>query len=187
MTTTRAGLRDCAVGSVWRPIKVTCALEEPLSFLADDVARRTWARRESMDAIWMTSRSMAWRDHLIAEHRNWMAVGLALSGIVTLLIFSARRARYAFSMRAACHGAGEPGLPRNAELLLHWVLGRDCRSLPGDLSEEYSQKLENGFSRREADHWYRWQVFHSIAPVTARRVESIWTAGLGRDAFTRRS
>ena len=187
MTATRTDFRDCAAGSVWRPSNVLCALEEPLGFLADADARRTWARRERMDVIWTTSRSMAWQDHLVAEHRQWMTLGLLFSAIVALLFFGVQRARFAFSMRAACHGPGEPDLPRNAELLLHWALGRNCRSLPGDLGEEYLQKLDDGCSLEGANKWYRWQVFHSIAPVTARRVESIVTSGFARDAFTRRS
>jgi hypothetical protein len=134
----------------------------------------------------MTSQPMAWQDHLVSEHRQWMTRWLALFAGSALLIFNAQRTRLALRWRAACHGPGEPDVPHNAELLLHWALGERCRSLPGDLSEEYAWKLDNGFSRREADLWYRWQVFHSIAPVAARTVESIVTRRLRRGLFTRR-
>jgi hypothetical protein len=140
--------------------------------LADQRAPRTWARRENGEMIWMTSRSMAWQEHLISEHRQWMMLGLLLPAAAAFLLFCARRTQYAFSMCAASHGPGEPDVPRNADLLLHWALGRHCHSLPGDLSQEYVGKLANGFSRSDADRWYWWQVFHSIAHVTARRIES---------------
>jgi hypothetical protein len=172
---------------VWRPSNVVCALEEPLGFLADAGAQRTWARHENGGVIWMTAQSMAWNDHLVVEHRQWMMLGLFLSATAAFLLFAVRRTRYAFSMLVDCHGPEEPDLPRNAELLLHWVLGRNCRSLPGDLSEEYLQKLDNGCPVTEANRWYRWQVFHSIVPMTARRIEATLTSGFARDAFTRRS
>jgi hypothetical protein len=187
MTANRAELRDCDAGSAWRPANVFCGLEEPLGFLADARAPRTWARREAGDAIWLTSQPMAWRDHLIAAHRLWMMAALEFSVTALLLLFGVRRTRRAFVWRAACHGPGEPEVPGSAEFLLHWTLGHCCRSLPGDLTQEYAQMRENGFSRKEAGRWYRWQVFHSILSLAARRMESLPARGFGRDAFTRRS
>jgi hypothetical protein len=178
MAATRGELNGCKLEGVWKPANVICVLEEPLSMLADARTPRTWARRESMDGIWMTSRPMAWQDHLVSEHREWIMLTLVLPATALLVLFGAQRTRQAFVWRAACHGPEEPDVPRHAELLLHYVLGQRCRSLPGDLSEEYALRLQNGSSRREADLWYRWQVFHSIAPVAARRVESALRRGL---------
>ena len=128
VATTRAGLSDCAEGSVWRPANFICTLEERLAFLADAKARRTWARRENMEVIWMTSQSMAWRDYLVLEHRQWMILGVLLPAGVSLLLFVFRRTHRAFALRAVCHGEGDPELPRKSELLLH----RRC--LPGTCS-----------------------------------------------------
>jgi hypothetical protein len=186
VTTTRAELSDCNTGIAWKPAQVICALEEPLRFLADSRARRTWARREATDVIWTTSRAMAWQDHLVWEHRQWMFEALIVPTGIFALLLGVRRTRRAFIWRAACHAPGEPVVPRNAELLLHWLLGQRCRSLPGDLSQEYALKLENGFPRREANLWYRWQIFHSIAPVIARRVEWALKGKVRRDWFVRR-
>jgi hypothetical protein len=187
ITTTRTELQDCAAATAVRPANVTCALEEPLDFLADARAARTWARRDSGTAIWLTSRPLAWHGFLIAEHRGRLGLGFLLIALVCGGWLAVRRARLAWLARTACHGAGEPEVPVGAELLLHWVLGRRCRSLPGDLSEEYASQIEGGSSIREANRWYRWQVFHSIAPMAARRVESVWSDGLRPDELTRRS
>jgi hypothetical protein len=186
VTTTRSGLQECGAQRIWRPANVACALDEPLGFLADTRAPRTWARRESGEAIWMTSRSMAWDDHLVSEHRQWMAFGLLLAATAALFFPGVRRIGDALSARGACHTPGEPDVPRHAELVLHWVLGRGCRSLPGDLSQEYSLLLESGWPVAKANRWYRWQVFHSIAPVTARRIESALKGRLKRNEFRRR-
>lgn len=186
ITTQRAKFQQCAEGIMSRPANVMCALEEPLVFLADSGARRTWARRESGDVIWITSRSMAWCDHLVVEHRQWLLLVLLFPAALMLLYFVVRRTWLALSLRAACHGPDDLELPRGAEFLLHWVLGSHRRSLPGDLSEEYSWIVLHGFSRKDADAWYQWQVLHSLAPIAARRVESMLTQGLRRDAFIRR-
>jgi hypothetical protein len=183
---TRAELGGCDAARVWRPANVICFLDEPLGFLADSEARRTWARRESGGIIWTTSAPMAWQDHLVSQHRQWMMLGLFVPATLLVLVLAVQRTGYAFSMRATRRAEEELGLPANAEFLLHWVLGRSCRSLPGDLSQEYLDLLDAKLSRTEADRWYRWQVFHSIAPVMARRIESILTKGLW-PTFTRRS
>ena len=182
----RPELNACSAGSVWRPSNVICVLEERLGFLVDPKARRTWARREYGESIWVTSQAVAWEDHLVSEHRQWMVLALLLCATAWLLAFSAQHARYAFACRAECHRSGGPEVPRKAELMLHWVLGRECRSLPGDLSEEFTWKIENGCCRKEADLWYRWQVFNSIAPVLARRAEAMLTGGFWRGLFLRR-
>jgi hypothetical protein len=185
---TRSELNGCRAGfgSESRPVNVICVSEEPLDFLADAKASRTWARREDNEVIWITSGSMAWREYLVSEHRQWMMLGLMLTAASALLVVSAQRTRQAFAWRAACHFSGEPDVPPAAEFVLHWALGRRCRSLPGDLNEEYAWMLENGISRKQADQWYRWQVFHSIAPVTTRRVEAMLAGGFWRGLFTPR-
>jgi hypothetical protein len=180
MAATRAELSHCWANADSRRVSA-CVLDEPLGLLADPKAARTWARREGGEAIWLTSRPMAWQEHLIAEHRQWMTLSLLFPTIAAFFVFGVRRTRYAFSMCAASRSPGDPDLPRNAELALHWVLGRRCHSLPGDLSEEYSGKLENGFPPQEADRWYRWQVFHSIAPVAARRIQAALTGKTSRN------
>jgi len=182
---TRAELSDCMDATVYRPDNVICALDEPLDLLGDSKATHTWARRESGEVIWTTSRSLAWQDHLVFEHRQWMMLAFLLLGAATALVFGAWRLHGAFALRAACHGPGEPDLPRHSELLLHWVLGRNANALPGDLGEEYLSKLEDGLTRKQADLWYRQQVFYSIAPVAARLVETALTHPIWR-MFVRR-
>jgi hypothetical protein len=172
VTRTRTGLSECKKRDLWTPSSLDCALDEPLRYLADPNEGRTWARRQagsrqSEEAIWMSSRPLAWQDHLVAEHRQWMTLFL---GILTTLYLVAVRLRLAIHLQAACHGEGEPEPPRGSELFLHAVLGRRSRSLPGDLSEEYAVRLKAG-NKREADRWYRWQVLNSAMPVVARRLE----------------
>jgi hypothetical protein len=185
MVGTRAELNDCKVDGSSKSVSA-CVLEEPIGLLADAGAPRTWARRESREAIWLTSISMAWNDHLIAEHRQRMMLSSLLISGVALLFIAAWRTRQAWAWRDACHRLGGPNVPGTTELLLHWVLGRGCRSLPGDLGEEYAARIEDGFSVAAAKRWYRWQVFHSVAPVAARRVESALTRGFGWKGFKRR-
>jgi len=186
VTKTRTELGHCEEASIWRPASVICAMEEPLGFLANARAARTSARREIGEMIWMTSQPMAWQDHLVVEHRERFLLGIFGSVALVLLFFGILRLRYASLTRESCHAADEPELPRNTELLLHWVLGRGCRSLPGDLSEEYVLKLESGLSLKEAHQWYRWQVMHSVAPVVARGIELAFRLGSRRNPFARR-
>jgi hypothetical protein len=185
LTKSRPELHDCSAGDPWRPSNVICVLEERLGFLFDSRAQRSRARREDKELIWVTSQSMAWENHLVSEHRNWMLLAFLMFATAALFSFAAVRTRQAFAWRAACHLSDAPDVPRRAELLLHWVIGRRCSSLPGDLSEEYTWKIENGCSRKEADLWYRWQVFQSVAPVLSRRAEKVLTGGFWRGRFTR--
>jgi hypothetical protein len=187
VTRTRSGLAECMKREMWTPSSLDCALDEPLRYLADPNEGRTWARRQaggrqSEEAIWMSSQPLAWQDHLVAEHRQFMALFL---GMLTAFYFAAVRLKLAIYLRAACHGDDEPEPPPAAELFLHAVLGRRSRSLPGDLSEEYGVRLKSE-DKRETDRWYRWQVLHSVMPVVARRLESFITQGFRYGAASRR-
>jgi hypothetical protein len=185
VSATRTDFRACTESSQWRPANVLCGLDEPLAFLADTHSRRTWARRESSGTIWLSSRPLAWNDQLVIEHRERMAVSLLGLAMAASLLWGARRTRQASGWRRACHGDGDPDLPSHAEFLLHWVLGRRFGSLPGDLSEEYAGLLESGLRRTQADRWYRWQVFHSIAPLAARLAVTILAREWKHNPFTR--
>ncbi len=183
----RTGLAECMKRDTWTPSNLDCALDEPLRYLADPNQGRTWARRQaglrqSDDAIWMSSQPLAWQAHLVAEHRQLLALFL---GMLTAFYFVAVRLRLAIHLRTACHGEDEPETPPAAELFLHAVLGRRSRSLPGDLSEEYAVRLASE-NKGETDRWYRWQVLHSVLPVVAQRLESLLGQGFWRGPSSRR-
>lgn len=180
ISTSRDEMQSCTQGSVWRGENVICALEEPLSFLADAKASITTARREAASVIWTTSGSMAWQDHLILEERRRVMAWLLLAVSLGLLSLGVRRTREAVLQRSACDETGDTLVPGEAEFVLLWFLGNRCRSLPGDLQEEYGDKLKSGVSPNEADNWYRWQVICSILPLAARRAESLLAAPFRR-------
>ncbi len=103
-----------------------------------------------------------------------MAWWLTAFGLVTTLsIAGGMRTRTAWASRAACHGPDEPELPRGAEFALHWILGASSHSLPGDLGEEYTEKLAAGWRQAEADRWYCEQVFNSVAALMASQLASV--------------
>lgn len=178
VTNNRSQLRACEDKKSWTNINVICSVMESLQFLAEPEARRTWARQEARDSkgrsiIWITTRPMAWRGQLVAEYRERSLLLSALVAVFAFLFWAGKRLRVARALRAASHGPDEPDLPPNAELLIYWILGRQSRSLPGDLSEEYASMLDRDISRAAANRWYRWQVFHSIAPMIGGRLETM--------------
>lgn len=168
MMSAREMFAACVAQRKWLPDRVQCVLDEPLRVFADEKAGRTWARREQEQVIWMTTQPLAWNDRLVGEERRIVLILMTLVVLAAGLGKLVSRTRYALVARDGCRGPGEPELPQLAELLLHWFLGKRCRSAPGDLSEEYVTKLEAGWSRNDADAWYRWQVLHSVAPLAAR-------------------
>jgi hypothetical protein len=172
LSASRSELVNCAVTDVALQERISCVLNEPLRALADSRASRTVAWREKRRAIWITSEALAWRDHLIVEQRRFLALTLLT---LALAFLAARRTWRTLDWRAACHGhieADTPRVPRRAEFILLWVLGNRYRSLPGDLSEEFVWKVEHACPIHEANRWYRRQVVRSIAPVSARLLES---------------
>jgi hypothetical protein len=178
VTANRWQLDACEQNEASMKVKVICSVSESLQFLADPQARLTWARKEANGAggrpvIWITTSPMAWRGQLVAQYRE-RSVLLTMIGAALLLFWGAgRRLALASELRDALRRPGEANPPRHAELLLFWFLGRRSRSLPGDLGEEYLSMLEKGIAFRIANRWYRWQVFHSIAPLLTGRLRSL--------------
>jgi hypothetical protein len=178
----------CSARSAYRATNVLCVVQENLGFLADLKAPRTFARREQDGRIWVTSSALSWEGHLVAEHRRRGAWALLAALAVGACVAVARRTARACAWRRACHPADDPAVrvPAACELLLHFVLDGRCRSLPGDLSQEYLALLDSGRSLREAGRWYRWQVFHSTATMLARFAESALGCRRAWGEFTRR-
>jgi len=132
--------------------------------------------------IWIASTPMAWRQYWFRASQ-WMMFWLVSP---VLRCADVQRATHAsgFAWRPPVT-VRRTEVPRKAELLLHWALGKRCRSLPGDLSEEYAWMLESGSSRKQADHWYdgrsfirlrrsrrgasnrQWRVYSDIACLAA--------------------
>jgi hypothetical protein len=154
-----------------------CALDEPLRFLASPGDRRTWARIKAGDretpSIWISGAPLAWNEKLVAEHRSRLSFWLALLSSLWVVWNSSSRVRLSLAAHRVEKRAGSPDVPAHAEFVLHCLLGGHFTSLPGDLGEEYLSKRGSGARKSEADRWYCQQVFLSVAPLLASRLEAL--------------
>lgn len=173
--THRNQLDSC--GHRWTPSNLNCSLTEPLVFLSDPRDRYTWARLQLPDSlkkqmIWMSSRPMAWNEHLVAEYQNriqWILItlmGLILTGLLTV------RLKRSIEEQQMIHEVGQPIPPRAAEILLislaaprPWMLA--------DTNQEYYEMLETGLKKKFADRWYRTQVLCSLPHLALHSLKNL--------------
>ena len=164
-----------------------CASEEALRFLADPGQKRTWARRWASggELLWMSSAPLAWDGRLVSEHRARLLRWLAMLFIGWTGWRGLRRSRLAAAAHRIERRANGAGLPFDAELALHRMLGERWSSLPGDLGEEYLIRLDAGGSKAEADRWYRGQVARAAFPVAAQALRRAIEGTASRLFFSR--
>ncbi|HWS17924.1 MAG TPA: hypothetical protein VN223_07910, partial [Candidatus Elarobacter sp.] len=168
----RSDFESCA--NRWTPSNLHCALNEPITYLADSDQKRTWARREvrdrfNQDIIWISSRPVAWQGWLFIEYQYRIQFFALLLTVATLFTWLLYQLRFTLREQESIREIGQPIPPRIAELILLWVAG-DSRSMPADANEEYSQMIIRGSAKKTADRWYRRQVLCSILPMAIQNL-----------------